>query len=534
MSAPELAGLRGRPGAGARPCVQRYTLPLAAVLGALLGFTLPNNPRLEDATNRSLPSALDPRIAVIAIDDVTLRDYGTLGNWSRDLYVQAFSTLRQAGARASGLDVVLGDAGAGGDARPLCPDAGGRGGHGRAGAAASHGADLRRPGAGRDGRGADRPGPDAEPGRARGVMARWPWVRGTAGAGAAAPAADDLRAGAEAAAAGLPALILAAERLANAALPGAHGLRRAGPGDEFWQYRAAVAGDDARAIDWRRSARGDADFIRDRERVSPQSAALWVARGPGMDWGGAPDRPTKREAAVLIALALGVLLLRGGERVALLGDTPRSGRSHLPRLAEGMVGRAGGAARGTRTPVAAARQAAPDERAEAGSRPPGGSGRPAAPTGAEDLSAPRAAADDPAAGTGRHPSAIMPAPDPAAIHPGQRLILLGDFLGDPAPLLAFLARAAAADTSGALMQVLDPVEETFPFEGVLRFRDPSAGPAHETRDAAGLRRAYLDRLAARRQQLTDAAAAAGWRFGTHTTARPPAEALLWLAAAVGR
>lgn len=113
MSAPELAGLRGRPGAGARPCVQRYTLPLAAVLGALLGFTLPNNPRLEDATNRSLPSALDPRIAVIAIDDVTLRDYGTLGNWSRDLYVQAFSTLRQAGARASGLDVVLGDAGAG-------------------------------------------------------------------------------------------------------------------------------------------------------------------------------------------------------------------------------------------------------------------------------------------------------------------------------------------------------------------------------------------------------------------------------------
>ena len=39
---------------------------------------------------------------------------------------------------------------------------------------------------------------------------------------------------------------------------GAHGLRRPGPGEEFWQYRPAQPGEPARAIDWRRSARSDA------------------------------------------------------------------------------------------------------------------------------------------------------------------------------------------------------------------------------------------------------------------------------------
>ena len=79
------------------------------------------------------------------------------------------------------------------------------------------------------------------------------------------PSADQLRAGAEAASAALPALMLSAERLAASLTAGAHGQRRAGTGEDFWQYRPATQGDTARSIDWRRSARSDGQFVRDRE-----------------------------------------------------------------------------------------------------------------------------------------------------------------------------------------------------------------------------------------------------------------------------
>ena len=45
-----------------------------------------------------------------------------------------------------------------------------------------------------------------------------------------------LRASSEDEAARLPALLARAEHLAGAVLLGAHGRRRAGMGDDFWQY----------------------------------------------------------------------------------------------------------------------------------------------------------------------------------------------------------------------------------------------------------------------------------------------------------
>ena len=56
-----------------------------------------------------------------------------------------------------------------------------------------------------------------------------------------------LRAGAEGLAAALPPLLAAAEHLAATIRMGEHGRRRAGAGDEFWQYRPAQPGDEARS-----------------------------------------------------------------------------------------------------------------------------------------------------------------------------------------------------------------------------------------------------------------------------------------------
>lgn len=286
-------------------------------------------------------------------------------------------------------------------------------------------------------------------------------------ADAVAASAAGLRARAEGAAAAIPALLLAAERLAASVDPGAHGLRRAGMGEEFWQYRPAAPGDPASGIDWRRSARSDATFVRERERQSPQAAALWVSGLPGMGWSGDPARPDKGDRARLLALALGLILLRGGERVGVGATPPRAGRMQADVLARDLLA------------------AGPDE-----------------------------------------------LPGPGALGPHRRVVLLGDFLGDIGPLARLLAEATAMGCSGAILQVLDPIEEAFPFEGALRLTAPGGSARHETRNAGALRDAYLARLADRRATLGRLAGGAGWRFGTHDTAAPPAQALLWLAEAL--
>ncbi|MBU3029797.1 DUF58 domain-containing protein [Paracoccus sp. XHP0099] len=254
--------------------------------------------------------------------------------------------------------------------------------------------------------------------------------------------------------------------------PGAHGLRRAGPGEDFWQYRPAHAGDTARSIDWRRSARSDAQFVRDREAQTAQAVGLWVSAGQGMGYSGAPERPAKGSRAQLLALALGMVLLRGGEKVGLLGQPARAGRAQAARLAEGMT---------------------------------------MAPTAEDDADA----------------------PPPEVLRPNQRLVILSDFLTDPAWVEALLARAAGLGVGGVLMQVLDPDEENFPYAGAVLFRSFSGALRHDSRDAEGLREAYLARLAARRDWLRAQAEGAGWHFGHHATDHAPAQALNWLYRVLG-
>jgi len=130
----------------------------------------------------------------------------------------------------------------------------------------------------------------------------------------------------------LPGVLLDARRLAASA-PGVHGRRRAGQGEDFWQYRDHRAEDGARLVDWRRSARGDRFFVREREREAAQTAWFWIDPDAGFDWTSNPARPTKLYRARTIALALAILLARGGERVGVLGNQPRRGARAVDRLA---------------------------------------------------------------------------------------------------------------------------------------------------------------------------------------------------------
>ncbi|MEI2687844.1 MAG: DUF58 domain-containing protein [Cypionkella sp.] len=136
----------------------------------------------------------------------------------------------------------------------------------------------------------------------------------------------------------LPALLAEAEHLAATLMLGEHGRRRAGQGDEFWQYRPAHSGDAARAIDWRRSARSDAHFVREREWQAAQSVTLWVDRLRSR-WHYSGGQGPRRQ----IATARGCwrwrwrcCCLRGGERVGLAGAMPPNrGRRQIERLGAG-------------------------------------------------------------------------------------------------------------------------------------------------------------------------------------------------------
>ncbi len=175
---------------------------------------------------------------------------------------------------------------------------------------------------------------------------------GTGASARGAPGAlpRDVAARAEAATGALPPLVVAAERVAATVMGGEHGRRRAGQGDAFWQFRPHLAGDGAGRVDWRQSAKTDRLYVREREWEAAQTVALWRDGGPGMDWSGHRARPSKRERAELILLALASLLLRGGERVRLFGGTRSlSGRGALATLA-GELGRDAGPAADPRLP----------------------------------------------------------------------------------------------------------------------------------------------------------------------------------------
>lgn len=102
---------------------------------------------------------------------------------------------------------------------------------------------------------------------------------------------------------------------------------------------------------------------------------------------------------------------------------------------------------------------------------------------------------------------------------GGHVVLFSDFLGDLDAVELALALASARTMRGILVQVLDPVEEEFPFDGRTRFESMSGHLSFETLRAADLRDAYRDRLAARKDRL---AALRGNRAGMPPRCTPTA------------
>lgn len=268
----------------------------------------------------------------------------------------------------------------------------------------------------------------------------------------------------------LPNLIVAAKEVASSVVHGVHGRRRAGIGETFWQFRPFVPGESAAGIDWRRSARDDRLYIREREWETAHTVAIWIDRSPSMGFISSLARQSKIDRALVLGLAAADLLVRGGERVSLLGLTrPLATRGIVAHFVEAML---------------------IEERA------PG----------------------------------YTPAELPANIvlPPRTHAVLISDFLTEPAVLAARIKMLAARGAHGHLVQIADPAEESFPFTGHTEFLDVDSAARLRVGQAESFRRDYIARLAAHREAVKQAARQSGWSFLPHRTDRPASEALLAL------
>src|SRR4026207_1216666 len=117
----------------------------------------------------------------------------------------------------------------------------------------------------------------------------------------------------------MPRLILEARRVASTVIHGLHGRRRAGPGENFWQYRRFLSGEEARRIDWRRSARDDNLYVREREWEAAHTIWLWPDRSPWRAFASRWARESKLDRTLTVAFALAEILVEAGERVGLPG-----------------------------------------------------------------------------------------------------------------------------------------------------------------------------------------------------------------------
>src|SRR6186713_1261158 len=121
-------------------------------------------------------------------------------------------------------------------------------------------------------------------------------------------------------AARIPRLMLDARRVAATVIHGVHGRRRAGPGENFWQYRRFVSGEPAQNVDWRRSARDDHLYVREREWEASHTVWIWPDRSLSMAFASKGARDSKLERALVVAFALAEVLVQGGERVGVRSE----------------------------------------------------------------------------------------------------------------------------------------------------------------------------------------------------------------------
>lgn len=265
-------------------------------------------------------------------------------------------------------------------------------------------------------------------------------------------------------------LSLEARQVASQVALGIHGRRRAGTGEEFWEFRPFRDGESTARIDWRRSARDDRLYVREREWESASTHWLSLDLSPSMRFRSTVAQAAKLHRGAVLALALGDVLVHAGERVGLAGETPPlASRAIILRLADALF-----------------RQEAK--------------------------------------------GAQSPFPDTRLMRERDHLVLISDFIAPLETLSQEIARIAHRGLKATLVLLRDPAEESFPFSGEVEFESLESEARWRVGEARDMSARYKERIAAHREGLRDLALRHGFGFIRHVTDQSAATALLALAA----
>ena len=269
----------------------------------------------------------------------------------------------------------------------------------------------------------------------------------------------------------MPRLILEARRVAATVIHGLHGRRRAGPGENFWQYRRFMSGEPASNVDWRRSARDDHLYVREREWEASHTVWIWPDRSPSMAFASALVADSKLERALVVAFALAEVLVQGGERVGIPGLLrPTASRNVIDKMAQAIL----------------------HDQTERASLP------------------------------------VAFAPSPLA-----EIVLLSDLWSPIGQVQQTIAQLSATGAHGHVVQVVDPAEESFPYAGRVEFIEPEGGGSVTAGRAETWRNDYQGLVARHRAQIRGETDRLGWSFAVHRTDRPASELLLVLHSRMG-
>lgn len=261
----------------------------------------------------------------------------------------------------------------------------------------------------------------------------------------------------------VPDCMVEAKRIANTVIAGWHGRRKRGIGENFWQFRPYAEGESFARIDWRRSARDDHTYIRDREWEAAHTVWLWADMSPSMMYKSSFASVSKESRAVVLMLALAEILARSGERIGCPGIMePISARNAAERLATAIM----------------------------------------------------------------HAPLTSGLPDTRMIRGASDIVLIGDFLDDADRVMERITPLARRGLRGHVVEIADPAEETFPYTGRTEFTDPETGQKLVSGRAEGLRDDYRRAYIARRESISDQLRRMGWSFVHNRTDRLASEALV--------
>ena len=257
-------------------------------------------------------------------------------------------------------------------------------------------------------------------------------------------------------------LVLHARKIAMSIMGGWHGKRKQGSGDSFWQFRPYDKGEAASRIDWRRSARDNTLYIRDREWEAAQTVFLWPDTSPSMLYKSKFCEHSKEQRALLLTLILGEVFAQNGERIAIPAILPPTfARNGAERMALSLVN----------------------------------SGQNNNENSTNNL-------------------------DLSALSRYSHLIIASDFLDDLEKLEQRFKQLAELNLRVHFIQVLDPAEAVFPYQGHVVFQDPESGVELDAGRAQVYRQDYCRLFQARSEHLKDICRHYGWGFCTSPTDEP--------------